>query len=117
MDQFSVAATEAARALGGFTLKTEQMEVVTSILRGRDVFAQLPTGYGKTLCYAVLPVAFDLLQPGCKSIVVVLSPLTAIMKDQVSVIMTRKNIFSEYDVKILRNVFIPLVRIDVADAT
>ena len=62
MDRFSFAAREAARALGGFTLKVEQMKVVTSVLQGRDVF--LPTGYGKTLCYAVLPGAFDCLQSG-----------------------------------------------------
>ena len=84
MDCFSLAAREAARALGGFTLKAEQMKVVTSVLQGRDVFAVLPTGYGKTLCYAVLPGAFDFLQSGGSSIVVVVSPLTAIMKDQVS---------------------------------
>ena len=84
MDRFSLAAGEAARALGGFTLKAEQMKVVTSVLQGRDVFAVLPTGYGKTLCYAVLPGAFDFLQSGGSSIVVVVSPLTAIMKDQVS---------------------------------
>ena len=82
MDRFSFAAREAARALGGFTLKAEQMKVVTSVLQGRDVFAVLPTGYGKTLCYAVLPGAFDYLQGS--SIVVVVSPLTAIMKHQVS---------------------------------
>ena len=35
------------------------LEVVTSFLRGRDVFAVLPTGFGKSLCYACLPAAFD----------------------------------------------------------
>ena len=39
------------------------MQVVTVVLRGRDVFALLPTDYGKTLCYAVLPAAFDTLSP------------------------------------------------------
>ena len=67
-DRFSFAAREAARALDGFTLKAEQMKVVTSVLQGRDVFAVLPTGYGKTLCYAVLPGAFDYLQSGGSSI-------------------------------------------------
>ena len=79
------AATKAADTLGCSELKQEQMQVVTAVLQGRDVFAVLPTGYGKTLCYAVLPAAFDALSPGCSpSIVIVLSPLTAIMKDQAS---------------------------------
>ena len=28
-------------------------------VNGRDVYAALPTGYGKTLCYACLPLIFD----------------------------------------------------------
>ena len=47
----------------------------------------LPTGFGKSLCFAVLPLAFDKLsRPTEKAIdlVVVASPLTAIIKDQVS---------------------------------
>ena len=56
------------------------MQVVTAVLRGRDGFAVLPTGYRKVLCYAVLPAVFDALSP--RRIVIVLSPLTAIMKDQ-----------------------------------
>ena len=28
-------------------------------VNGRDMFAVLPTGYGKTLCYACLPLIFD----------------------------------------------------------
>ena len=52
-------ASAAAQALGCLALKPEQMQVVTGVLRGRDVFAVLPTGFAKTLCYAVLPGAFD----------------------------------------------------------
>ena len=54
-----------------------------SFLEGNDVFAVLPTGYGKSLCYTCLPVAFDLMNETEGSIVVVITPLTAIMKDQV----------------------------------
>ena len=45
----------------------------------------LPTGFGKTLCYGVLPLAFDRLenQEEEGAIVVIATPLTAIMKDQV----------------------------------
>ena len=50
----------------------------------KDVFAVLPTDFGKSVCYIYLPVVFDTLlgTPGM-SVVVVLTPLTAIMKNQV----------------------------------
>ena len=71
-------------ALGCSALKPEQMQVIKEALRGRDVFAGLPTGFGKTLV-TLLPAAFDYLNPGGpSSIVLVVSPLTAIMKDQAS---------------------------------
>ncbi len=83
--QVSIAATKAAQHLGYEYLKAEQLQVVTGVVRGRDVFAVLPTGFGKSLCFAVLPGTYDQLYPSSKpSIVVVLAPLTAIMKDQVS---------------------------------
>ena len=52
--------------------------------KGRDVFVSLPTGYGKSLCYVILPSVFDELRKSDKkSIVLVVSPLIALMKDQV----------------------------------
>ena len=41
------AASSAAKELGYPDLKLEQMEVVETFVKGRDVFAILPTGYGK----------------------------------------------------------------------
>lgn len=66
-------------------LKDLQMSVIVSFVLGRDVFGILPTGYGKSLCYQCLPLVFDKLNSVSSgaSIVVVLAPLTAIMKYQV----------------------------------
>ena len=48
-----------------------------------DVFVSLPTGFGKSLCYILLPRVFDLLRGvEKKSIVAVISPLIALMEDQ-----------------------------------
>ena len=54
-------------------------------MTGNDVFAVIPTGFGKRLCYYCLPGAFDVLL-GCPgfSIVAFVSPLTANIKDKVS---------------------------------
>ena len=75
-----------ARSHGFTSLKDKQKEAVTSFASGKDVFVALPTGYGKSLCYQGLPCLFDTLLkhevPSC--IVVVVTSLVAIMKDQVS---------------------------------
>src|SRR5712691_11883972 len=53
-----------------------QEEIIRDALAGKDVFALLPTGGGKSLCFQ-LPA---LVRPG---LTVVVSPLIALMKDQV----------------------------------
>ena len=42
---------QAAQELGYSSMKPEQLEVVSNFVNGRDVFAILPTGFGKSLCY------------------------------------------------------------------
>ena len=55
--------------LGYDMLKPKQEAALLSFLGGRDVFVSLPTGYGKSLCYAALPATFDSLRnderPSC----------------------------------------------------
>ena len=45
----------AAAALGYPSVRREQIDAVRAIASGNDVFVALPTGYGKSLCYAMLP--------------------------------------------------------------
>ena len=68
---------ECAQGLGYSRLWDEQLNTITCFVRGNDVFAILPTGYGKSLCYALLPGVFDRLEGKSHSIVVVITPLTA----------------------------------------
>ena len=78
----SKAAVKAAETLG-YILKQEQLDVIVQFALGKDVFAVLPTGYGKSLCYQCLPKVFNEINKANTAIVIVLSPLIAIMKDQV----------------------------------
>ena len=56
----------------------------------------LPTGRGKSLCYCLLPKAFDVLRKvRNQSIVVVVSPLIALMKDQVRA-TSQRNVTAVY---------------------
>src|SRR6476469_750497 len=58
-----------------------QREIVEDALAGRDVFALMPTGGGKSLCFQ-LPA---LLRDG---LTIVVSPLISLMKDQVDALQT-----------------------------
>ena len=64
------------RVFGYDAYRAGQREIIDAVLEGRDAFALLPTGGGKSLTYQ-LPA---LLLPG---ITVVVSPLIALMQDQV----------------------------------
>ena len=73
----------AATSLGYSELKPEQEQAILAFVSGKDVFVALPTGYGKSLCYGLLPHVFDLLRGLEKqSVVIVVSPLVALMKEQ-----------------------------------
>ena len=76
----------ATEAIGYQNLKDKQREVIVNFVKGNDVFAVLPTSYGKGLCYTCLPIVYDCLLGTEGSIVLVVTPLIAIIKDQVTYI-------------------------------
>ncbi len=64
------------RTFGYSTFRPLQREIIEATLADQDVFALLPTGGGKSLCFQLPALA----RPG---LTVVVSPLIALMKDQV----------------------------------
>ncbi len=59
-----------------------QEEIVQNVLRGRNSIVLMPTGGGKSLCYQLPALSFD-------GLTLVVSPLIALMKDQVDALNRR----------------------------
>ena len=70
------------RYFGHTAFNPYQKEIIQDILAGRDVLAVLATGGGKSLCYQIPALMGD-------GITLVISPLIALMKDQVDDLQAR----------------------------
>jgi ATP-dependent DNA helicase RecQ len=88
--EISAPAAEGARPLGdalyahfGFqSFRVGQREVTEAVLAGQHVLAVMPTGAGKSLCYQLPALLSD-------GLTIVVSPLIALMKDQVDSLRQR----------------------------
>jgi ATP-dependent DNA helicase RecQ len=67
------------RFFGFDSFKGEQEKIIQSVLTGNDTFVIMPTGGGKSLCYQLPAIV-------CEGTAVVVSPLIALMKNQVDAI-------------------------------
>lgn len=70
------------QAFGFDTLRRGQDAVVSAVMQGRDAMAIMPTGGGKSLCYQLPALCRE-------GLTVVVSPLIALMKDQVDALQAR----------------------------
>ena len=64
-DGYALLITECALQLGYEGVKDKQMEAILAVVRGKDTFVSLPTGYGKSMIYGLLPVVFDKKKGKC----------------------------------------------------
>ena len=77
MSDLAAAQSELQTIFGFAAFRPGQAEIVSAILDGRDVLAVMPTGSGKSLCYQLPALVRD-------GLTVVVSPLIALMRDQVA---------------------------------
>ena len=62
-----------------------QEKSIREFFKGKNIFVNLPTGYGKSLIFQCIPIVADVLRcnPRRTSIMVVISPLRSLVDDQV----------------------------------
>ena len=78
-----LAANELVFGFGG-VFRPKQMDICLAVMEKKDVFVIMPTGGGKSLCYACPAVC-------SKGLTIVISPLLSLIEDQVSAFLQLKS--------------------------
>ncbi|CAG8973955.1 hypothetical protein HYALB_00007484 [Hymenoscyphus albidus] len=95
-DSFALATTTLTQNFGLKAFRLKQEQVISRILAGGSATVIFPTGGGKSLCYQVPGLVFSELDrkldtrgPSDSGVTLVVSPLIALMKDQVDALVKR----------------------------
>ncbi|XP_028409258.1 uncharacterized protein LOC114531850 [Dendronephthya gigantea] len=110
-NKFQEALAIAANLLQVKEFYKDQETALRQFFQGKNIFFSAHTGYGKSLVFQAIPILADVMAENVigTSVVVVISPLTSLMKDQVKTVnenfgISAATIYDGQDNQVLENI-------------